>query len=129
MVLSKIHRLKKRRGLTLLELMVVAGILVVGITGLLASFVGSFILNVSNNNKSIAATDAQFVLEPLFGGSYSDVVSSTNTGFTNLPDEIINVTVSAISGGKNIVVTVNWMERGAQRSFEIVTQRTFDRES
>jgi Tfp pilus assembly protein PilV len=109
--------------MTLLELMVTAGILVVAITGLLSAFVSSFLLNVANNNKSIAATDAQFLLESLQSSPYSELISHTNTSFSNLPDETIYVTVTTGSETRNIEVNVTWMERGQERSFEIVSRR------
>ncbi|MDD5347246.1 MAG: type II secretion system protein [Candidatus Omnitrophica bacterium] len=116
-----VHGIRKRNGLTLLELMVVAGILVVAITALLSSFIHSFILNTANVNKAMAASDAQYVLEKLKNVTYADLASYTDTNFTNLDDEAIAVAVTGSGQSKSVVANVTWTEQGRQRHLELST--------
>ncbi len=113
------------KGFTLLELMVVAGILVIAITGTLSTFVNASLLNQANRNKAIAANDASYVLEKLKRTPYSQLASYTDANFTGLDNESIAVTVTTLSNAKNVVANVTWTEREAERSFSLGTQVAF----
>lgn len=111
-----------KKGFTLLELMVVAGILVIAITGLLASFISSYFLNQTNNNKAMAVNDGQYVLEKLKDLTYGNITSYTDYNFSNLDNETIYVTVSEASNVKTVIANVTWTERQRQRYFNIITR-------
>ncbi|MCX7927118.1 MAG: type II secretion system GspH family protein [Candidatus Omnitrophica bacterium] len=113
--------LKQKRGFTIIELMVVAGILVISITALLGSIVASYRLLQSEINKAIAALDAQYVLEKLKSESFDALSSRTDINFTNLANESINVKVTQTGQKKIVNVTVNWIENGETRSFLLST--------
>jgi len=111
-----------KKGLTLLEVMVVTGILVIAITGLLASFISSYVLNQVNNNKAIAVNDGQYVLEKLKNLNYENITGYTDSNFSNLDNETIHVTVSEASNVKTVIANVTWTERQQQRYFNITTR-------
>jgi prepilin-type N-terminal cleavage/methylation domain-containing protein len=119
-----------RKGFTLLELMIVTGILLIVISGLLVTFVYCLLLNESNNNLTIAAGDAQYVLEELSemkGTQYSQIdeyIASFNPSrFTNLNNETVAFP-NPVYGAYTTEVTVNvsWAERGRTRDFAISTR-------
>jgi len=118
------------KGFTLLELMIVTGILLIVISGLLVTFVYCLLLNESNNNLTIAAGDAQYVLEELSemkGTQYSQIdeyIASFNPSrFTNLNNETVAFP-NPVYGAYTTEVTVNvsWAERGRTRDFAISTR-------
>ncbi len=118
------------KGFTLLELMVVTGILLIVISGLLVTFVYCLLLNESNNNLVIAAGDAQYVLEELSemkGAEYNQIddyiADFSPAAFTNLSNE--TVTFPDPVFGSNITevtVNVSWTERGRARDFALSTR-------
>jgi len=114
--------LHHKKGFTLLELMVVTGILAIAITGLLASFMNAYLLNQANNSKAIAVNDGQYVLEKLKNLSYENITSYTDSNFSNLNNETIYVTVSEASNVKTVIANVTWTERQQQRRFNITTR-------
>lgn len=116
--------MRSNAGFTLMELMVTVAILVVAITGLLAAFISASILGQANHNRVIAVNDAQYVLEKLVDGTYSDLSSYTDANFTNLNlnNESLYVGVSEASGVKTATVYVNWTDRQKNESFNITTQ-------
>jgi prepilin-type N-terminal cleavage/methylation domain-containing protein len=119
-----IQRKKSSSGFTLMELMVTAAILVVGVTGLLGAIINASILGQASHNKAVAVNDAQYVLEKLVDGTYADLSSHTDGNFTglNLNNESVFVSVSEASGIKTATVYVNWSESEKTRSFNITTQ-------
>ena len=116
----------EKSGFTLLELMVAAAILVISITALLASFINSYLLNEASNNKAIAANDAQYVLEKLKNMTYDEISSCSaccmDYGFSNLPDECIEVIVAENGDVKEVTADVSWTDRGFQKNFNITTR-------
>lgn len=110
------------KGLTLLELMIAAAILLVVISGLLACFVYCILMNESNNNLVIAVNDIQRVLEEIRGLAYDDIASYTAPSFTNLNNETVTLTRSLGSSIGEVTVDVSWIERQRQRNFQISTR-------
>lgn len=117
------------RGFTLLELIIVTGILLIVVSGLLVTFVYCLLLNESNNNLVIAANDAQAVLEEIKGLTYNQIpgyISSFNAErFTNLGSEQVSFPDSGQVFGASITeVTVNirWTERQRIRDFALSTR-------
>ncbi len=125
MLLMKINfKFLKGKGVTLVELLVTAGILVIVATSLMALFVYSLLLNESNNNLTIAATDAQYVMEQIKGLAYNNIDTYAPPSLTNLNAETIpSPTVTEIANGlKEVTVNVNWIERGRARNFNLTTR-------
>lgn len=118
------NRIFLKRGFTLLELIVALGILAVVISGLLASFVYSVLLNESNANLVIAANDAQYVMEQIKGLAYNDIDDYEPPDFYNLQNENIAAPgITDISSGlKEVTVNVSWSERQRARSFSLSTR-------
>ena len=112
----------KNPGFTLMELMIAVAILVISITALLASFINSYLLNQANNSMAIAANDAQYVLEKLKNMTYDEITSYTDSDFSNLPDESIDVTVTENGNVKEVIADVSWTDRGIQKNFNITTR-------
>jgi prepilin-type N-terminal cleavage/methylation domain-containing protein len=119
-----VQRKNSSSGFTLMELMVTAAILVVGVTGLLGAIINASILSQASHSKVVAVNDAQYVLEKLVDGTYADLSSHTEDNFTglNLNNESVFVSVSESSGIKTATVYVNWNEREKTRSFNLTTQ-------
>ncbi len=113
---------KRRRGFTLLELMVTVAILVFAIGGLFTSFMYSALLRETSANLVKASTDAQFVLEQMKGVSYSALSAYVPPALNSLPNE--NVTLQKNIGARIAEVTVNvsWTERGRNRNFALTTR-------
>ena len=116
---------RSKAGFTLLELMVAAGIIIVAITGTLATFISASYLSQANRNKSVAASDANSVLENLKSKAYDALDSDTIISFNNLPNESIAVTVTKLINEKNVVANVTWTENQRQRSFTLATKVSF----
>lgn len=94
------------------------------------TFVYCLLLNESNNNLTIAAGDAQYVLEELSemkGTQYSQIdeyiASFNQSRFTNLNNETVAFP-NPVYGAYTTEVTVNvsWAERGRTRDFAISTR-------
>ena len=111
-----------RGGFTLSELMIAAVILVVVIVGLLSVSVSCLLINESNKSLTIAANDAQYVLEQIKGLTYSQIPSYTPGTFSNLNGEAVTVSVSSGSTVTGVTVNVNWTERQRQRTFSLATR-------
>lgn len=122
------------RGFTLLELMVAVAILLLVITGLLATFVSCMLMNQANNNLVIATNDAQYVLEQIKGKAYSeikgymrdfnpDVVPNSfplsygrDIKIVSDPADIETTKLASIT------VNVTWNERQKEKSFSLTTK-------
>lgn len=74
---------KKMCGFTLLELMLAAAILIVAISGLLATYVLCFNLTETAKNTTLATTAIQFKLEEIRDHTFGDITADyDNTTFT-----------------------------------------------
>jgi len=120
-VVKKKHFLSVR-GLTLIELMIATGILVVVLSGLLLTFISCILLNESNNNLVIAVNDAQYVLEQIKGLAYSEIGNYTVPQFNNLANETVTLTRSIGTRIAEVAVDVSWIERQRQRNFQLSTR-------
>jgi prepilin-type N-terminal cleavage/methylation domain-containing protein len=112
----------KNSGFTLLEMLFVVAIVVFVITGVLSTFMYGFILNRATTNRIVAANDAQYVLEKLKDTTYANIASYTDTNFTSLSDESIQVTITAGSNEKDVVANVTWTEGERQVSYALSTK-------
>lgn len=113
--------IKNKKAFTLLELMFVVAITLLVITGASLSFVQLMFLADSSVNLTIAATDAQYVLEQLKGLAYEAISSYTAPVFYNLPAETITLTRSVGVNLADITVAVSWQERKQTRNFSLST--------
>ena len=122
-----------KKAFSLPELLIATAILSIAVTGLLALLVSSVLLTQTNNNRFVAANDAQYVLEKIkmeiSDGSltYATMGSydPSTLGLVNLPDEVVTLNPAVFevtSGVKEITVKVQWTERGGSRDFSLSTQ-------
>lgn len=91
------------------------------ITGAALSFVQLVFLADSSVNLTIAANDAQYVLEQLKGIAYGTISSYSAPVFYNLPGESITLSRSVGANLATITVDVNWQERNQARNFSLST--------
>jgi len=105
-----------------MELMLAVAILMVAITGLLATFVSCMLLNQANNNLVIATKDAQYVFEQVKGLAYTDITNYAAPSFNNLNNETITLNRNIGLDIANITVNVTWKERQNQRFFSLTTK-------
>jgi len=117
----------RKRGFTLLELMIAAGILVIAVSGVIALFVRLILSNESKSNMITAANDAQYVMEYIKQLDF-DAIGTFNPddlGIDNLPGESISITPPQDQdieiNLKNITVNVSWTERGGEKYFPLPT--------
>ncbi len=119
----------KRKGFTLMELMLSAAILALALTGIVALFLQCMILNEANRNSVIALSHAQFAMEEIkntpFGGITSSVWDSaavTSKGLSPLGNESITINVTG-TDLLDVTATVNWLDRGTRnRNLSLETQ-------
>jgi prepilin-type N-terminal cleavage/methylation domain-containing protein len=112
----------KDNGFTLIELMIAVAILLIVITGLLATLVYCILLNESSNNLVIATGDAQYILEQIKGLPYNDIANYTAPSFSNLNNETITLNRNIGATISEITVAVHWNERQRQKSHSITTR-------
>jgi len=109
----------KRKGFTLLELMVAIVILLMGIGAGLMSYAYCFLLNEANSNLVVAVNDAQYVLEEIKRLSYDNISSYTPPSFTNLNNESVSLNMSLGGAIGEVTVNVDWEERQRARTFSL----------
>ncbi len=118
---------RKGKAFTLIEVMIVTGILVVLLPALLKSIVGYSMLNAATRDRVVALTDCRFVVEQIRGisktaSALSDITSvdwanwAANNGVNNLPSEAVAVAYTDLDSSGDpldddplaITVTVTW---------------------
>jgi len=122
------------KGLSLVELMLAAGILAFALCGIIALFVNCSGLNEANRNLSIAASHAQYVMESIKYTPFADIESDITSGTWNLTATQINAsglialrneTIATISTGTRplqVTVTSTWKDRTERgRTFSLTT--------
>jgi len=129
---------KKNSGFTLLELMIGACVLILGLVALISAYIGCFALNESARNLTIATNHAQCLMEKIRDYNIPSNITQedwTTWAATDLPDgggcntlnnETINVTYPSGTGANplEILVTVNWTEKNRSRSVQFSTLLT-----
>jgi len=121
-------RLINKNGLSLMELMITAVILLIALGSLLFTFAKCLLLNEENNKLVIATNDAQMVLEQIRGEPFANINAFCQgynpATFNNLIDENVNCAVSA-SGFtfRTVDVQITWTERQRQR--DVTLSSTF----
>jgi len=104
--------------------MVAVAITLLVITGSVLSFVQLMFLADSSVNLTIAANDAQYILEQLKGIAYGAIASYSVPVLNNFPPEAGEVITLSRSVGANladITVNVNWQERNQAKNFSLST--------
>lgn len=101
--------------------MVAVAITLLVITGAALSFAQLMFLADSSVNLTIAATDAQYILEQLRGLAYGSISSYVAPVFYNLPNEAVTLTRNVGSNLADITVAVSWQERNQARNFSLST--------
>lgn len=116
----------RKGGFTLIEVVVTALVLAVGLTALMAGFLSGLVLVESGRNMAAAGADARVVLEEmrrLSGGGLGPVVATnwstwaSGSGLTTLPNESVAVRFRNPNADPlEATVTVSWVERTRNRS-------------
>lgn len=96
-------------------------ITVLVITGAALSFVQLVFLADSSVNLTIAANDAQYVLEQLKSTAYGSISSYSAPVFYNLPQETVTLSSSVGANLANITVAVSWQEKNQTKNFSLST--------
>ena len=118
------------KAFTLTELLLAFAILAFALTGILALFTSGMFLNEANQNLSLAASHAQYVLEDIRNTSFSSIKTDINSGnwnwnaatisgkgMTSMASESI---ATAVSGTEplDVTVTVSWQDRNSRSRAE-----------
>lgn len=122
---------RKRKGFTLLELLLASVILAVALSVLLLEFLGCAVLSEAARNLTRAITHAQYVMEDIKNTTFINIKSKidngdwdwdstdiSNEGLTPLRNEIIDTNVSG-TDLLDVTVNVSWQNKGgrAQSTF------------
>lgn len=116
------------KGLTLLELMIASGILLIAICGLLFTFITCMLLTESNRQLIIATNDAQYVLEQVKEQAYNNISNfignpANFSNLKNLNNETVtfpNTNIGPKSAG--VTVNVSWTYKGYSKNFQLSTR-------
>ena len=121
-----------KKGFTLLELAIAAGVLTVAILGLLAALQSLNPLNEGAKETAVALQDASRVMEEIRVTPFSSIPTTNWTswaqtnGLTHLTNEAVTVTTSG-TDPLNVAVQVSWSSqrgKGPQRTFQLSARRT-----
>lgn len=107
----------ERSGFTLMELMLAAAVLIIAISGLVAAFIGCYVLNETAKNLTLATMGAQEKLEEIrnhnFGKIYSDY-NGTTFDVTGIDAEGRVDVDNADADLLKIAVTICWRQVGGR---------------
>ncbi|MFH0877203.1 MAG: hypothetical protein V1863_03155 [Candidatus Omnitrophota bacterium] len=112
---------KAKSGFTFLELLITSGVIIIALTGLLATYITCYELNETSKNSNLALTEAQRVMEEIFNTDFLSVPGVYN-GFTfavsGLPagNSVGRVTVDNSTNPDllNVTVGVCWRQRDSR---------------
>lgn len=116
-----------KKSFTLIELMFGISILLIVIIVSLGAFINSMLLNESSRNLTIAAQDAQYVLEQIKGQTFANIstfIAGYPSGqFSNLPNESVTFPLTSFSANlATITIQVTWDERNTTRNFSLTSR-------
>ncbi len=120
----------RSRGFTLVEMMVGVFILGGALMAFLQALIGCMALNSANTQLTVAANDAQYVLEQIKELDFSTCIATDFAGgcytfptFTHLSEETIVHTNVEIDTGvlRLVTVKVHWTEKGKQKEYSLAT--------
>lgn len=120
------------RGFTLIELMFGVFVLIIGLAGVQQGLISCLFLNVQNSHLTVAANDAQYVMEQIKSLDYDTCIATnfsqgcyTFPVFYNLPHETVVCTnVPSGANRRQITITIRWMERERHREYSLATYFT-----
>ena len=120
-----------KKGFTLIEAMFGVFILVIGLVGAQQGIIACMLLNVSNNNLTVAANDAQYVMEQIKDLDYDTCIAQdfsngcyTFPTFNNLMDEAVTHANVAVGTMRQVTITIQWTERQGQKEYSLATYFT-----
>lgn len=115
--------IRKRKGFTLIGLVIALAISAFVIISSLGVFVNAIFLNEISRNRVTAISDAQFVLEEIKRLAYNNINAFVPTQPANLPGEVITVNRADIDTNiKGVTVTVVWNEKQRPRTYQLYTR-------
>lgn len=109
--------LKRRRGFTLLELMIAVGVLVVALAGLLGVFAHLMLLNENSSKLTLAVTACQAKLEEMRNSTFSTLYTAYNNTSFNPSGFAAGEAKGAISINNSdpnllqVFISVSWRTR------------------
>jgi hypothetical protein len=101
--------------------MVAVAITLLVITGSVLSFVQLMFLADSSVNLTIAANDAQYILEQLKGIAYEAISSYSVPDLDNLIGEDITLSRSVGANLATLTVNISWLEKNQTKNFSLST--------
>ncbi len=110
----------KKRGFTLLELLIASGILVIALTGLLATYAACFDLVETTRNSNLALNAAQKNLEEMRNANFLSIFSSYNGTTFQVSGMPANSSLGFISINNSnssllkVAVGVCWRQKGSR---------------
>lgn len=110
----------KKKGFTLLEILVASGILVIALTGLLATYAACFDLVETTRNSNLALNAAQKTLEEMRNVNFLNIFSSYNGTTFQASGMTANSSLGFISINNSnpnllsVAVGVCWRQRGSR---------------
>jgi prepilin-type N-terminal cleavage/methylation domain-containing protein len=127
--------MRNTKAFTFIELMVAVAVLAGALLAVLGVFTGCFGLNESSKNLTIAVSHARCVMEEIRDCNILAIITAqdwTSWAQTDPPgggacdsleNESIQVTYPSGAGANplEILLTVNWTERGRAKSIQLVT--------
>ena len=124
--------LRQNYGFTLVELMVAAYILLIGICGILALITNSMVATEAAWDTTVATTHAQYILEEMQNkNTLGDVQRvdwnawAQNQSLITLPQETLNVSfVDPTADPLEIKVTDQWQRKGRLNTITLRTKLT-----
>lgn len=121
----------RKKGLTLVEVLVAIFVLTIGVAGLIASFNASSKQIRSSNNIFLASRLAQGKIEELKNMAYADLIDGTVDYDTSLiggytATRTWAITTLVANGYKEIDINVSWSEAGRPFQRRLVTYRSVE---
>ncbi len=120
---------RKRKGFTLLELLLASVILAVALSVLLLEFLSCAVLSEAARNLTRAVAHAQYVMEDIKNTTFINIKSKidngdwdwdsadiSNEGLTPLRNEIIDTSVSG-TDLLDVTVNVSWQNKGGRSQY------------
>ncbi|KPK38868.1 MAG: hypothetical protein AMJ78_09365 [Omnitrophica WOR_2 bacterium SM23_29] len=110
----------KKKGFTLLELMITAAILIVALIGLLAVYVLCFNINETAKNLTLATSAIQQKLEEIRDYSFYEIfdeLNNTNFEVSGIPNQDAEGTIRVNTSNPDllkITISVSWRQRGGR---------------
>ena len=127
----------EKKGMTLLELLIASGILVVAVCGILATFINFRYLTTQSKDRTIAAQDASAIIERIRNVApftNANVVAQYPNGavvsnFGSLPaatNEQVTVSYTNTAAAPlEVIVTVRWQHMGRPMQVVCVQSMTY----